>query len=139
MDRPVRPAALLGEGPKLRHSRPHHRARRVSAALVAVVMSAGIGLFLASDHAYVTTPSMYPTIPPGAMVFVAKQPAYHVGEVIEFRGTACCGSTGSSPSRTASSSPRATTRPQRPTFSSPARTMIMRESVVVSVPFLGLP
>ena len=36
-------------------------------------------------HGYVTTPSMYPTIPPGSLVLVRPEPSYHVGQVIEFR------------------------------------------------------
>lgn len=39
---------------------------------------------LLSNHSYVTTPSMYPTIPPGSEIFVSHEKAYHVGDVIEF-------------------------------------------------------
>lgn len=49
-------------------------------AIIAVVL---IGSLI-TDHSYVTTPSMYPTIPPGSEIFVSKQKSYHVGEVIEF-------------------------------------------------------
>ena len=55
----------------------------ISAFAVAVV--AGLSLLLTTNHAYITTPSMYPTIPPGSMVFIESQPTYSVGEVIEFR------------------------------------------------------
>ncbi len=54
----------------------------VAAALIAATLF--IGLF--TNHVYVTTPSMYPTIPPGALVFIQKRPHYHVGDVIEFHG-----------------------------------------------------
>src|ERR1700722_3794099 len=37
-----------------------------------------------TNHSYVTTPSMYPTIPPGSEIFVSAQKTYHVGQVIEF-------------------------------------------------------
>jgi signal peptidase I len=43
-------------------------------------------VILVTNHAYVSTPSMYPTIPPGSMVFIEAQHTYHVGEVIEFKG-----------------------------------------------------
>lgn len=43
-------------------------------------------LAFTTNHSYVTTPSMYPTIPPGSEVFVSAEPSYHVGDVIEFRG-----------------------------------------------------
>ncbi|MHB8344055.1 MAG: signal peptidase I [Ferrimicrobium sp.] len=62
------------------------RALRVGlwGAVLAVIM--GIAVVLATtNHSYVYTPSMYPTIPPGSMIFVKHEPSYHVGEVIEFR------------------------------------------------------
>ncbi len=40
---------------------------------------------LLANHAYITTPSMYPTIKPGSMVLIQPERSYHVGEVIEFR------------------------------------------------------
>lgn len=43
-----------------------------------------VGVFSLSNHAFVYTPSMYPTIMPGSMVFIERQRHYHVGEVIEF-------------------------------------------------------
>jgi signal peptidase I len=52
----------------------------VALALIALVL---IGSLI-TNHSYVTTPSMYPTIPPGSEIFVSKQKTYQVGEVIEF-------------------------------------------------------
>ena len=40
---------------------------------------------MTTNHSYVSTPSMYPTIPPGSMIFVSPQQHYGVGQVIEFR------------------------------------------------------
>jgi len=54
-------------------------------ALAAVAAGAAYVIFFA-DHVFVTTPSMYPTIPPGSLVFIQKESSYHVGDVIEFRG-----------------------------------------------------
>lgn len=56
----------------------------VAPLLVIIGLSGYVAIF--TNHAYVTTPSMYPTIPPGSLAFVRKQPAYHVGDIIEFRG-----------------------------------------------------
>lgn len=50
----------------------------VAGALAWIALSANYGL--------VTTPSMYPTIPPGSMVFIHRERTYHVGQVIEFWG-----------------------------------------------------
>jgi signal peptidase I len=50
-----------------------------------LVVSAVVVIFLTTNHAYVSTPSMYPTIKPGSMVFIEKQRDYHVGEVVEFK------------------------------------------------------
>ncbi|MCL2396145.1 MAG: signal peptidase I [Acidimicrobiaceae bacterium] len=50
----------------------------------AVLLSLFVTFF--TNHVYVTTPSMYPTIPPGSLVFIEKESRYHVGDVIEFRG-----------------------------------------------------
>ena len=47
-----------------------------------VVAAAAVAVF--TNHSYVTTPSMYPTIPPGSMIFVSPQEHYRIGEVIEF-------------------------------------------------------
>lgn len=44
-----------------------------------------VALLLTTNHAYITTPSMYPTIPPGSLVFINAEPSYHIGDVIEFR------------------------------------------------------
>ncbi|MDA8290963.1 MAG: signal peptidase I, partial [Actinomycetota bacterium] len=60
------------------------RVLHASAALVVVGVAAGFALVSRANHAYITTPSMYPTIPPGAMVFISPRRSYHVGEVIEF-------------------------------------------------------
>jgi len=53
---------------------------------LATVVVATLYVVLFTNHVFVTTPSMYPTIPPGAMVLIKKEPNYHVGDVIEFRG-----------------------------------------------------
>jgi signal peptidase I len=55
----------------------------VACAVVGAAVLAFVGFF--TNHSYVTTPSMYPTIPPGSMIFVSPASHYHVGEVIEFR------------------------------------------------------
>lgn len=52
---------------------------------IAMAVLALISILLTTTHAYITTPSMYPTIPPGSMAFIQAEPAYHVGEVIEFK------------------------------------------------------
>ena len=59
--------------------------RRLTGLAAALVLGALIVLSLTTNHSYVTTPSMYPTIPPGSEIFVSPQRSYHVGEVIEFR------------------------------------------------------
>ncbi len=51
---------------------------------LAVGLATWVTLF--TNHAYITTPSMYPTIPPGSMVLIQKESSYHVGDVIEFHG-----------------------------------------------------
>lgn len=61
--------------------------RRLSAFMLVVVavLFAGVAALSAkTNHSYVTTPSMYPTIPPGSEIFVTPQTHYHVGQVIEF-------------------------------------------------------
>ena len=55
-------------------------------AAVAIAIAAIVALMLTTNHSYVTTTSMYPTIPPGSMIFIQHEPAYRVGDVIEFRG-----------------------------------------------------
>ena len=52
--------------------------------LLVVALACGV-LAFTTNHSYVTTPSMYPTIPPGSEIFVSPAKAYHVGDVIEFR------------------------------------------------------
>ena len=66
----------------------HVRGRTLHRSMVAVavtVVGVAVATFVLTNHAYITTPSMYPSIPPGSMVLMEKQPVYHVGEVIEFR------------------------------------------------------
>ena len=50
-----------------------------AAAVIALMVAAFV-----TNHSYVTTPSMYPTIPPGSEIIVSHATSYHVGEVIEF-------------------------------------------------------
>ncbi|KJF16829.1 MULTISPECIES: signal peptidase I [Acidithrix] len=45
-----------------------------------------IGAFIFYPHAYITTPSMYPTINPGSMVFISHENTYKKGDVVEFHG-----------------------------------------------------
>ena len=45
----------------------------------------GLAISLLTDHSYVTTPSMWPTIPPGSEIFVTHTSNVRVGQVIEFR------------------------------------------------------
>lgn len=71
---------------RTRTKRRHRLIRRVLTGLLTLVVCASVFVFLAANHAYITTPSMYPTIPPGSMVFIEAQHTYHVGEVIEFKG-----------------------------------------------------
>ncbi|HLZ36757.1 MAG TPA: S24/S26 family peptidase [Mycobacteriales bacterium] len=59
--------------------------RRTVTGLLLVLAAACAALALATDHSYVTTPSMYPTITPGSMVFVSPTRHYHPGQVIKFR------------------------------------------------------
>jgi signal peptidase I len=58
----------------------------VTALLLALtgVVAAYVTLF--TNHVYITTPSMYPTLPPGSIAIIEKAPTYKVGDVIEFRG-----------------------------------------------------
>lgn len=59
--------------------------RKSIATLCAICGIGGIFvLAFLTNHSYVTTPSMYPTIPPGSEIFVRPQSDYHVGQVIEF-------------------------------------------------------
>lgn len=49
------------------------------------ILALCIGIGLTTHHSYVTTPSMYPTIPPGSMIFINETKDVHVGQVIVFR------------------------------------------------------
>jgi signal peptidase I len=60
--------------------------RRIATGLGLVIAAFCVVVALGANHSYVTTPSMYPTIPPGSEIFVQAAPSYHVGDVIEFRG-----------------------------------------------------
>lgn len=62
-----------------------HRVRQCACVVVVTLVCCFMSIILFTNHAYITTPSMYPTIPPGSMVFLHAEPSYHVGEVIEFR------------------------------------------------------
>lgn len=53
----------------------------MAVAVIGAVAAVGV----LTNHSYVSTPSMYPTIPPGSEIFVSPQHSYHVGQVIEFR------------------------------------------------------
>jgi signal peptidase I len=57
-----------------------------SAGIAGVVTALALLVTLFGNHVYVSTPSMYPTIPPGSLVFIKKEPSYRVGDVIEFWG-----------------------------------------------------
>jgi signal peptidase I len=59
---------------------------RKALSAVAAVGIATVVVFLTfgTNHSYVTTPSMYPTIPPGSEIVVEHEQRYHVGQVIEF-------------------------------------------------------
>jgi signal peptidase I len=59
--------------------------RKTAASLAVVIIGLLLGLGAFTAHSYVTTPSMYPTIPPGSMVFVHADADPHVGQVIVFR------------------------------------------------------
>ncbi len=79
-------AAPLALGQTRRRCRAR-RALSLFAAFVLVmagVLAALVTLF--TNHVYVTTPSMYPTLPPGSIAIIDKQLTYKVGDVIEFRG-----------------------------------------------------
>ncbi|WP_298207782.1 S24/S26 family peptidase [Ferrimicrobium sp.] len=59
-------------------------AKALGIAILAALIAGGALLLSFTNHSYVYTPSMWPTIPPGSMIFVEHEPSYHVGEVIEF-------------------------------------------------------
>jgi signal peptidase I len=67
------------------HSR-RIRWRIAWAGVATVVAVATAWVAVAANYGFVTTASMYPSIPPGSMVFVHNEATYHVGEVIEFHG-----------------------------------------------------
>ncbi len=83
------PAASRGQHTKMspRDRRPNlvRLAKSVIAVVVLLLIAGGALLLSFTNHSYIYTPSMYPTIPPGSMIFVEHKPSYHVGEVIEFR------------------------------------------------------
>jgi signal peptidase I len=60
--------------------------RKILAGLAVVLFGLIAVAFVFTDHSYVTTPSMYPTIQPGSEIFVSHEAHYHIGQVIEFRG-----------------------------------------------------
>ena len=64
---------------------PSGRGRQLAYVAVVALVGFFLSIILVTNHAYITTPSMYPTIPPGSMAFIQAEPSYHVGEVIEFR------------------------------------------------------
>lgn len=83
-ERPGAAPRSLGQ-PRLR------RRARQALSLSAAVLLAIIGVVAAyvtffTNHVYITTPSMYPTLPPGSIAIVERQATYKVGDVIEFRG-----------------------------------------------------
>jgi signal peptidase I len=59
--------------------------RKIAAGVLAAIFAAVVAVTLLTNHSYVTTPSMYPTIPPGSEIFVSHENHYRVGQVIEFR------------------------------------------------------
>ncbi len=59
--------------------------RKITAAVGVLLVSCCIVVAFGTNHSYVTTPSMYPTIPPGSEIFVSEADHYRVGDVIEFR------------------------------------------------------
>jgi len=93
----VRPLDLDRPGERAQRGRPAHRIRRSGwrralhlGSIVTLVTAMAVAMVLAlalllANHAYITTPSMYPTIQPGSMVLIQPERSYHVGEVIEFR------------------------------------------------------
>lgn len=122
--------------------RPRRRAvRRVVLSVALMVAAASLCLFLTTAHAYIYTPSMYPTIPPGSMVFIEPQRDYHVGEVIEFKGNGLMWV-----HRLIKIKPNGdlVTKGDNPenkpdVFVPPLTMKDVVGSVVVSVPFLGFP
>jgi signal peptidase I len=60
---------------------------RIAWTGAATVVAVAIAWVAATaNYGFVTTASMYPSIPPGSMVFIHNQATYHVGEVVEFHG-----------------------------------------------------
>lgn len=60
--------------------------RKILAALGLALVALLLTLNFTTNHSYVTTPSMYPTIPPGSEVLIDRAANYQVGDVVEFRG-----------------------------------------------------
>ena len=44
--------------------------RRSMVAVAVTVVGVAVATFVLTNHAYITTPSMYPSIPPGSMVLM---------------------------------------------------------------------
>lgn len=66
------------------HSRLSRAVKASLLFVLVVIIAGGAALLSLTNHSYVYTPSMYPTIPPGSMIFVQHEASYRVGEVIEF-------------------------------------------------------
>jgi len=73
-----------GASARKTNSQPSRVIRLLLLCVLVVIVAGGAALLSLTNHSYVYTPSMYPTIPPGSMIFVQHEPSYHVGEVIEF-------------------------------------------------------
>lgn len=58
---------------------------RTAAAIGLAVLALTATLSLTTQHSYVTTPSMWPTIPPGSEIIIGHPGHYHPGQVIVFR------------------------------------------------------
>lgn len=58
----------------------------MAGALLVLLVAGTVFIGFFTNHVYVTTPSMYPTLPPGSMAFIEKSPNYRVGDIIEFHG-----------------------------------------------------
>ncbi|HEV7188774.1 MAG TPA: signal peptidase I [Blastococcus sp.] len=58
--------------------------RKLIGSLLLACLAAYAVISFTTNHSYVTTPSMYPTIPPGSEIFISSAKDYRVGEVIVF-------------------------------------------------------
>ena len=58
--------------------------RKLVGSLLLACLAVYAVISFTTSHSYVTTPSMYPTIPPGSAIFISAEKNYHVGEVIVF-------------------------------------------------------